>query len=58
MFIHGSQEKHVMPELIQRFVEQLDAPEGKRLLWSDKSSHAFHLDDARENEQRLIRYLL
>ncbi|MCF2649953.1 alpha/beta fold hydrolase [Niallia circulans] len=58
MFIHGSKEKHVMPELIKRYYENLDAPEGKRLLWSDKSSHAFHLDDARENEQRLIQYLL
>lgn len=48
MFIHGSKEKHVMPELIKRYYENLDAPEGKRLLWSDKSSHAFHLDDARK----------
>ncbi|MCJ8009312.1 alpha/beta hydrolase [Lederbergia wuyishanensis] len=57
MFIHGSKEKHVMPELIQKYYEQLDAPMGKQLLWSDKSSHAFHLDDARENEQRLIAHL-
>ena len=54
MFIHGSKEKHVMPELITRYYEKLDAPKGKTLYWSDKSSHAFHLDDARENEQRLI----
>ncbi|MBY0123586.1 alpha/beta fold hydrolase [Bacillus sp. S/N-304-OC-R1] len=58
MFIHGSKEKHVMPELIKQYFEQLDAPKGKRLLWSDKSSHTFHLDDARENEQRLIQYLI
>ncbi len=58
MFIHGRQEKHVMPELIIRYYEQLDAPKGKKLFWSDKSSHAFHLEDARENEQRLIRHLL
>ncbi|MBS4196204.1 alpha/beta fold hydrolase [Lederbergia citri] len=57
LFIHGGKEKHVMPELIQRYYEQLDAPEGKQLLWSDKSSHAFHIDDARENEQRLITHL-
>lgn len=57
MFIHGSKEKHVMPELIVRYVEKLEAPRGKKLLWSDRSSHAFHLDDARENEQRLIQHL-
>ncbi|MBS4215181.1 alpha/beta hydrolase [Neobacillus rhizophilus] len=58
MFIHGSKEKHVMPELITRYFEDLDAPKGKSLHWSEKSSHVFHFDDARENEQRLIRHLL
>lgn len=57
MFIHGRKEKHVMPELITRYYEQLDAPKGKELYWSDKSSHIFHLDDARENEQKLIHFL-
>ncbi|WP_018759944.1 alpha/beta fold hydrolase [Paenibacillus terrigena] len=57
MFIHGSKEKHVMPELITCYCEALDSPKGKKLYWSDKSSHAFHLDDARENEQRLIQHL-
>lgn len=57
MFIHGSNEKHIMPELITCYYEALDAPKGKKLYWSDKSSHAFHLDDARENEQRLIQHL-
>lgn len=57
MFIHGSQEKHVMPELITRYYEKLDAPNGKTLYWSEKSSHVFHIDDARENEQRLIQHL-
>lgn len=58
MFIHGSKEKHVMPELIEKYFDRLDAPKGKMLLWSDKSSHAFHFDDARENEKRLIQYML
>lgn len=57
MFIHGSKEAHVHPELIIRYYEQLEAPKGKQLLWSDRSSHAFHLEDAKENEQRLIRHL-
>ncbi|WP_040950549.1 alpha/beta hydrolase [Gorillibacterium massiliense] len=58
LFIHGAKEKHVMPELLVRFYEDLDAPKGKKLLWSANSSHAFHLNDARENEQRLIHHLL
>jgi pimeloyl-ACP methyl ester carboxylesterase len=58
MFIHGSKEKHVMPELLRRYYEQLDAPRGKKLFWSDKSSHAFHPSDAKENEQILINHLL
>ncbi|MBP1153690.1 MULTISPECIES: hypothetical protein [unclassified Paenibacillus] len=49
--------EHVMPELITRYYETLDAPKGKKLYWSDKSSHVFHVDDARENEQRLIQHL-
>lgn len=57
MFIHGSKEKHVFHELFTRYYEKLDAPKGKTLYWSDKSSHVFHLNDARENEQRLIQYL-
>ncbi|MBS4218543.1 alpha/beta hydrolase [Bacillus sp. FJAT-49711] len=57
LFIHGGKEKHVMPELIQKYSEQLDAPEGKPLLWADKSSHAFHIDDPRGNERRLIAHL-
>ncbi|GFN33567.1 alpha/beta hydrolase [Paenibacillus curdlanolyticus] len=57
MFIHGSKEKHIMPELITRYYDILDAPNGKTLLWSPNSSHVFHLDDARENEQRLMEHL-
>lgn len=57
LFIHGGKEKHVMPELIIRYYDRLDAPKGKQLLWSNLSSHAFHWDDARENEQRLIGFL-
>lgn len=57
MFIHGSKESHVMPELISRYYEKLDAPKGRQLYWSEKSSHAFHYDDAKENEQRLIEFL-
>lgn len=56
LFIHGKREKHVWPELIQRYYDQLDAPY-KKLFWADKSSHAFHIDDARDNEKILLKYL-
>lgn len=55
MLIHGAKEKHVMPELISRYYEQLSALRGKKLYWSDKSSQIFHIDDARE--QRLIQHV-
>ena len=32
MFIHGSEEKHVLPELITRYYEKLDAPKGNAVL--------------------------
>jgi len=53
-FVHGAKERHVWPELVEEYVERLDAPKGKRLVWASRSSHAFHLDDAIENEQLLI----
>jgi pimeloyl-ACP methyl ester carboxylesterase len=56
LFIHGEKETHVWPELIQRYYEQLEAPY-KHLFWAKKSSHAFHLDDAKEIEQLLINRL-
>ncbi|AZU62240.1 alpha/beta hydrolase [Neobacillus mesonae] len=56
-FIHGEKETHVFPELIQRYFDQLEAP-SKKLFWSKKSSHAFHFNDAEENEQILIKNLV
>jgi len=58
IFIHGSKEKHVMPELVSMYVDQLEAPYGKKLFWANKSSHAFHPDDAKMNEQILIKHLI
>ncbi|MCM3766148.1 alpha/beta hydrolase [Neobacillus niacini] len=55
-FIHGEKETHVFGELVQKYYEQLEAPQ-KKLFWSKKSSHAFHVDDAKENEQILINEL-
>lgn len=56
IFIHGEKETHVFPELIQKYYDQLEAP-SKQIFWSKKSSHAFHIEDARENEQILIEQL-
>lgn len=56
LFIHGGKETHVWGELVQKYFEQLDAP-SKKIHWSKKSSHAFHLDDAKENEQIVIENL-
>lgn len=56
LFIHGEKETHVWGELVQKYVDQLEAP-SKKIFWSKKSSHAFHLEDARENEQILIDHL-
>lgn len=53
-FIHGKQDVHVYGRLVEAFFEKLEAPAGKRLIWMDKSSHMFHLDDARRIEQELI----
>ncbi|TMV50352.1 alpha/beta hydrolase [Paenibacillus mesophilus] len=58
VFIHGSQEKHVMPELAFRYFENLEAPYGKKFFWAPKSSHAFHPDDAKANERILIEHVL
>jgi pimeloyl-ACP methyl ester carboxylesterase len=56
-FIHGRQEKHVMPELVVKFYERLSAPKGKRFLWAEQSSHTFHPIDARMNESLLLEWI-
>ncbi|MFS0820514.1 alpha/beta fold hydrolase [Bacillus sp. 1P02SD] len=56
-FIHGRQDFHVNGSLVEEFVNRLDAPKGKRIVWLEKSAHAFHPDDTRLNEQNLIEEL-
>jgi pimeloyl-ACP methyl ester carboxylesterase len=53
-FIHGKKDTHVFKELVIAYYEALEAPFGKDLFWLEKSSHAFHLDDARMVESILI----
>lgn len=57
-FIHGRHDRHVMPSLVEQYYRDLDAPLGKRLLWSEQSSHVFHLLDAKANERSLIEWML
>lgn len=52
-FIHGEKDKQIMPELIQSYFDQLEAPH-KQLFWAKKSSHIFHQEDAEEIEQQII----
>lgn len=53
-FIHGRKDVHVYGSLVQTYLDQLEAPLSKQLFWVEKSSHMFHLDDAKEIEQILI----
>ena len=56
-FIHGRQEKHVLPQLVESFCNQLNAYHGKRFLWAENSSHVFHPCDAKMNESRLLEWI-
>ncbi|MFF2890538.1 hypothetical protein [Paenibacillus sp. NPDC057967] len=56
-FIHGRQERHLMSSLVEEYYETLDAPLGKRLLWSEQSPHAFHYIDAKKNEESMLEWL-
>lgn len=53
-FIHGRQDVHVYGSFVQTYVDQLVAPKSKQLFWVEKSSHLFHIDDAREIERIII----
>lgn len=56
-FIHGTKDVHVFGQLVQQYYDTLEAPQGKQLIWMDKSGHAFHPDDTKEIEQHLIAQL-
>lgn len=53
-FIHGTRDVHVFGNLVQDYVEGLDAEQGKQMIWLDQSGHAFHPDDTKKIEQLLI----
>jgi len=53
-FLHGKKDMHVNGKPVEKFVENLDAPFGKEMVWYDNSSHMFHPEDAREIERFMI----
>lgn len=56
-FIHGKKDFHVNGSLVEDYFNRLDAKQGKRLIWAEKSAHAFHPDDTKLIEQNLIEEL-
>ncbi|MEH7235062.1 alpha/beta hydrolase [Bacillus sp. JJ1562] len=56
-FIHGRHDFHVNGSLVEEFVNRLEAPKGKRMIWLEKSAHAFHPDDTKLIEEHLIKEL-
>jgi pimeloyl-ACP methyl ester carboxylesterase len=53
-FLHGKQDVHVDGKPVEKFVEQLDAPFGKQMVWYQNSGHMFHPEDAKQIEQYII----
>ncbi|MBU9714475.1 alpha/beta hydrolase [Bacillus tamaricis] len=53
-FIHGAKDNHVHIPLIEDYYEKIQAPKGKRLVFIEKSAHAFHPDDTKIVEKLLI----
>ncbi len=56
-FIHGRHDFHVNGSLVESYFNQMDAPKGKRMIWVEKSAHAFHPSDTKRIEQHLIEEL-
>jgi pimeloyl-ACP methyl ester carboxylesterase len=53
-FLHGRHDFHVSGGPVQKFIEELEAPLGKQLIWYENSSHMFNVDDARAIEKFVI----
>lgn len=56
-FIHGSKDLHVYGQLVEDYINILDADKGKQLIWLEKSSHVFHPHDTKLIEQHIIEEL-
>jgi len=44
VFIQGRDDGLIPGELIERYVDDLDAPQGKRLIWVDEAGHLLHFE--------------
>jgi pimeloyl-ACP methyl ester carboxylesterase len=53
-FFHGIHDKNIEGTITERFYNQLEAPNGKQMIWLKYSSHAFYPDDARIVEDFII----
>ncbi|MFT4415924.1 alpha/beta fold hydrolase [Fredinandcohnia humi] len=53
-FIHGRKDFHVNGSLVETFYNQVHAKKGKRMIWVEKSAHAFHPEDTKQIEQYFI----
>lgn len=53
-FFHGRKDVHVYGKPVEAYVEALVADSGKQFVWFEKSAHAFHPDDTKKIEMRLI----
>jgi pimeloyl-ACP methyl ester carboxylesterase len=57
-FIHGTKDVHLFGKPVEEYYQHLEAAKGKRLIWLDKSSHAFHPDDTKLIEAYIIEELV
>jgi pimeloyl-ACP methyl ester carboxylesterase len=55
-FLHGAHDFHVDGRPVESFYQKLEAPQGKEMVWYEKSSHMFHPEDARGIEKFLIQF--
>lgn len=53
-FLHGRHDGNLAPADIQAYCEAVEAPQGKRLIWLERSSHIFYPEDARIVERTLL----
>jgi|GEM_PF-4454102 len=53
-FFHGRHDRVCSVSIMSQFFNQFDAPLGKELIWLDRSSHFFCIDDAKKVERIII----
>jgi pimeloyl-ACP methyl ester carboxylesterase len=53
-FMHGRKDFHVNGQPVEKFLNELDAPFGKEMVWYENSSHMFHPEEAKEIEKYII----